>query len=757
MKKSDRPPAKRKARKARRREERPLTAKLVELLVKYKRAISVAVVLAACLAGAYLRLMPALKYGLELHGNDPWIEYWLTRYVVEHGVSSWYKLAPDNPDTRIFWYPWGRDFTRTEYPLIPIVAAVTYPIGKALGFTLKEWVALQPVVAGFFTILLGYLLVRELAGDLAGIIAAMLLAFTPGAIERTIVGFVEKIGFSMPIYILSLYLLARFLKRKRLAYATASGLTLGLLAWSWGGWQALQLMTALVLLLYPLYSRVDRRVLAGSAILALVTTLLTVLSPVVGAKTSLFGPSGALIASSALLMLGYVLELKGESVLGLSRFSPQVRYAIVLVGAFVIGVVAVLSGYIYVSGRILYLLGTAPESPLAASVAEHQTLPLRYTFNKTGIPLLLAVPFLVYATVASRRSPELLVLLVPGAVMAFLAFRSAYLMQAVSTTLAMAGGATVHLISRHASKALETRGGRGDDLGIAVSIIAVFAVTLAVAVQANTAVAYASTVIPTIKAGGTDLVVENNAWIYALSYIRENTDKNSVVIAWWDYGYWISVVTGRATVADGATLNATQIELLAKALTAESESEALDVIFNKFRAPQNSTYLVIFDVFRTASSGSEGMWLTGPMPFVSTGTEGRGDIPKSVWMLRISGKLGLYEMLPYFTIKRVMLPDGRMVALWGPDWQSPVVQNTLIYRLFVTGVTSMGFTWEGGCANLSGAHMFVDWMALGKGNLTSIWVQQPEHFKPVKTFVDCIFESGAEKIYVAVFIFKVEP
>ena len=754
LKKSSRPRGKRKTRG---REERTTVTKLVEPLLKHKKTISIVVVLAICLAGAYLRLLPALKYGFELHGNDPWIEYWLAKYVVEHGVSSWFKLTQDNPDTRIFWYPWGRDFTHTEYPLIPLVTAITYPIGKALGFTLKEWIALQPVIAAFFMILLGYLLVRELAGSLAGIFAAMLLAFTPGAIERTIAGFVEKIGFSMPIYILSLYFLVVFLKKKRILYAIASGLALGLLAWSWGGWQALQLITALVLLLYPLYSRVDKRILIGSVALALLTALLTVLCPTVTVKRSLFGPSGVLIASSILLLLGYALEAEKLRIPGLSRFSPQVQYAIVLAGVIGVGVIAVLSGYVYVSSRILYLLGATPGSPLAASVAEHQVLPLRYTFNKTGVPLLLTVPFLFYAAIASRKRPELLVLLVPGAIMAYLAFRSAYMMQAVSATLALTGGAVMYLISKHASKAFEARGGRGDDLSVVVSAIAVFVLLLVIVAQANTALAYASTAIPTIRAGGTDLAVENNAWLYALNYIKENTSENSVIIAWWDYGYWISVATGRATIADGATLNRTQIELLAKALTARNESEALDIIFNKFKAPPNSTYLVIFDVFRTVSSGTSGMWLTGPMPFALTGTEGRGDIPKSIWMLRISGKLGLNEILPYITVKQVMLPDGRVVAILGPDWQSPAVQNTLVYRLFITGVMNLGLTWEGGCTNLGGNHLFVDWTTFRGGNLTSIWVKQPKHFKPLKTFVDCIFDSDTEKVYVAVFMFKVEP
>jgi asparagine N-glycosylation enzyme membrane subunit Stt3 len=43
----------------------------------------------------------------------------------------------------------------------------------------------------------------------------------------------------------------------------------------------------------------------------------------------------------------------------------------------------------------------------------------------------------------------------------------------------------------------------------------------------------------------------NVHWQGAMSWIRDNTDANSVFSHWWDYGYWVQTLGGRATIADG--------------------------------------------------------------------------------------------------------------------------------------------------------------------------------------------------------------
>merc|ERR1711966_432730 len=50
-------------------------------------------------------------------------------------------------------------------------------------------------------------------------------------------------------------------------------------------------------------------------------------------------------------------------------------------------------------------------------------------------------------------------------------------------------------------------------------------------------------------------------------WIDENTNKDARVIAWWDYGYQITGIANRTSIADGNTWNHEHIATLGKILT----------------------------------------------------------------------------------------------------------------------------------------------------------------------------------------------
>jgi len=50
-------------------------------------------------------------------------------------------------------------------------------------------------------------------------------------------------------------------------------------------------------------------------------------------------------------------------------------------------------------------------------------------------------------------------------------------------------------------------------------------------------------------------------------WLRDNTPEDSRIMAWWDYGYQITGIANRTTIADGNTWNHEHIALLGKALT----------------------------------------------------------------------------------------------------------------------------------------------------------------------------------------------
>ncbi len=72
----------------------------------------------------------------------------------------------------------------------------------------------------------------------------------------------------------------------------------------------------------------------------------------------------------------------------------------------------------------------------------------------------------------------------------------------------------------------------------------------------------------------------NDLWMENLEYMRDETPPGSVVLSWWDYGYWFETIGERPAVADGGNMgyytneNVTKINYpLADFLTSQNASE----------------------------------------------------------------------------------------------------------------------------------------------------------------------------------------
>ncbi len=76
----------------------------------------------------------------------------------------------------------------------------------------------------------------------------------------------------------------------------------------------------------------------------------------------------------------------------------------------------------------------------------------------------------------------------------------------------------------------------------------------------------------------------NNAWMENLNHMREETPEGSVILSWWDYGYWFQTIGDRPAIADGGNMayyaggnNMSKVNLrLADFLTASNASEYRD-------------------------------------------------------------------------------------------------------------------------------------------------------------------------------------
>jgi dolichyl-diphosphooligosaccharide--protein glycosyltransferase len=126
---------------------------------------------------------------------------------------------------------------------------------------------------------------------------------------------------------------------------------------------------------------------------------------------------------------------------------------------------------------------------------------------------------------------------------------------------------------------------------------------------------------PTILNGGSNFNISTDDWPNALNWIKSNTPKDSVVAAWWDYGYWIQTLGDRTTLADNATLDTNTIAKIARMLLS-SPDDAWKILKD-----MGANYVLVYVVGQKFVSNGQELYVLG----------GGGDESKKQWFMKIGG------------------------------------------------------------------------------------------------------------------------
>jgi len=103
-------------------------------------------------------------------------------------------------------------------------------------------------------------------------------------------------------------------------------------------------------------------------------------------------------------------------------------------------------------------------------------------------------------------------------------------------------------------------------------------------------------------------------YVETFAWMRTHTPPGSIVVSWWDYGYWIRVAGNRSSVADNGTINKTQIAWVGRLMMERNPLEAL-----RIARRWNANYVLAhFGLYSAGLSGDENKWQ---------------------WMIRIAGEV----------------------------------------------------------------------------------------------------------------------
>jgi len=91
---------------------------------------------------------------------------------------------------------------------------------------------------------------------------------------------------------------------------------------------------------------------------------------------------------------------------------------------------------------------------------------------------------------------------------------------------------------------------------------------------------------------GTHFDISTNDWPDAMQWLKENTHEDAIIAAWWDYGYWISTLSERKTLADNATILDWQIRKLG-AMYMSTPDNAWQILNNDAETDTSSYYVTV--------------------------------------------------------------------------------------------------------------------------------------------------------------------
>jgi len=653
-------------------------------LLAYFRTINKLSVLTAltlvliCLVSINLRAMNSI-YGLYLNEYDPHFWWRCTSYILSKGFGSWFSWVDDKS-----WFPNSRDISLTAYPGVPFTGAILYIIASAIGVSLSlyNFLSLVPIILSTIAVILIYLIVYDIFDEISGLIAALLMATSSPYIIRTNIGWFDTESVGVFALLLSIFFLVKAVKKESVLYAFFSGLAGGYMSISWGAYVYLFNLVALYTLILIFTGRINKG-------LARVFTTYVGISVLIAGAIPYSGVSIIKSIGVVPMLIVYLLIILSIMVKSLlSRRLGNLLFTAALILFIALIYILYITGYLRpLTSRVLSVLNPAlrGENPLLQSVGEHLIPSWISIYSDFSSLIILAVVGL-YILLRRGRNNDLLLALYLISV-SYATASMARLNVLASPAFAMLSGICISYLLKPFIKLIKMRrilaGKRkvkAQPLGKAYGVIIIFLILFLMFLPLSSGIRV-SGIPQQIVSGGLSISGKASDWMEALVWIQDNTPSDSVIIAWWDYGYWITSYTNRTTCADNATLNSTQIKQIAK-MFMSSEMEAVEIIRKLVQNRRlDRIYVLIFSPLSAVF----------PNQGYSKYSLG-GDEMKWFWMARIAN-ISINNLIDRDIMKSLENLAMQGLNLTLPDRERTLLGKLLIYGSYVENYDSEFATW----------------------------------------------------------------
>ena len=548
-----------------------------------------------------IRAQP-LEYGFELAEFDPFYNYRATEFMVENGLPAYLDWHDD-----LSWYPHGRNVSTTSQVMLHTTTAVLYQT-FGMGTSLHEFTIWFPTVISSLTTVVIFALVRTIGGTTAGFLASLFFAVSPIIIMRGSMGWFKSEPLGLFYGLLAVYLLLSAIKSDKgkvsVAKIVGGGILLAFGLASWGGVQFFILPIGFFFLALPFMGKDNKFIIFTSVIFTSVFLLVNILYGEITAAADNKG-TGIL----------FILGLNGFFLIGCTAFliacvtirkiirKNQLRNGLVLLGGAIIAGIAVASSGVISLPSFRYLNAANPflitTDMLTDSVSEHATTTIDISFFFFSILMIFAGigAWLLFQKKVNRSFKIQGEMAIFALIIGFLGiyFSSAFVRLEVFGSISVIILSSIGL-SILISKTLKAEH-KPTNVVTKISFLAIIVILLMVPMvypENNNWTNQNEGRPITILSSGAQFDISTNDWYDAMEWLKENTSEDAVIASWWDYGYWITTVGERKTLADNATLIDWQIRKIASTFMSTPD-HAWQILTSDVRTDMSSHYVSLPD------------------------------------------------------------------------------------------------------------------------------------------------------------------
>lgn len=551
----------------------------------------------------------------DLAALDPYYYFRMADHIVETGDI----MEHDN----LVYPPEGVDRSRGVLMASVFMAAIANVLSP-LGFSIKDVAILYPGVVAAFTVLVLYLLVRDLFSDMkpynyvAAILAAFMLMLTPGFAEKAIATNCEDDTLGMFLMVSSFLLMTIGFRRRNLKITLLAGFSFLMLAMTWSGYSYAGPVTGVFIVLYAIMNFIHKKNTVKELPYFIIPFLISFLSPLVlhaRGELPAFAVPGMiiLIPIGGAFLFAVILEIirtrmYGKIVIPEKTYEDKMenlidRY-IVPIGAagIIIGIIFILNfpafdyvKTVIVGAEVRDIIGLTTAEQIRQTYSPEQMVNYAVICGSTscgssgfsgkyGAAFLLALIMIIilfYLALVKRSMGAAFILAWSVPMIVGIYAKPQYGFVASVPIIAL--GATIGLLAGVTKKDMES--------WRIIATILIILVPLAYIPIAG-ADHYG-------KLGSGQVLYSGprtsgfQVWEPALLWLGNQTIDGSATdwstITWWDYGHWIAAVSKRVSVADNAKNNQFTVQNDAKFhVLVTTEEEALNIT-----RYYNSQYVII--------------------------------------------------------------------------------------------------------------------------------------------------------------------